>query len=38
MKRRECALIYEIRIHEAARGRADAMNRRFREYAVAQRA
>jgi hypothetical protein len=31
-------LIYEIRIHEAAKGRADAMRHRFREHAAAQRA
>jgi len=30
-KKWERALIYEIRVHEAAEGRADAMRRRFRD-------
>jgi hypothetical protein len=33
---RECALIYEIRVYEAAEGRAEAMRRRFREQAAAR--
>jgi len=32
--KRECALIYEIRVYEAVEGRADAMRRRFREHAA----
>jgi NIPSNAP len=31
-QRRECVLIYEIRIYEAAEGKADAMRRRFRDH------
>jgi hypothetical protein len=34
--KREHALIYEIRIYEAADGRADAMRRRFRDQAASR--
>jgi hypothetical protein len=36
VKRWERALIYEIRVYEAADGHADAMRRRFRDHAAAR--